>query len=114
MPYPNTTLIWLLLDQEKYPQVFQELSKSHDFYTIDNYAKQLPKLPELQRPLANVYLSLIPSFLSEKIGRKYYRVANRYLRKANKLGAEVESEALRAELMITYKNRPSLLEEFER
>ena len=82
-----------------------------DFYILDQYVDDLIKFDK--KVVIDMYLARIEKFINPNVGRKYYKVVARYLKKIKAWGAPEKASDLAEKLRMSYPHRPALLEELE-
>lgn len=79
---------------------------------VERYRELLE--PRFPREICVIYERIVWQILEEKVHRKGYQEACRYLRRMIKLGQDDQTHALIETLRSEYSNRPALLDELSR
>ena len=88
------------------------LMQSGNRYKIQSYRKYLePRFPEA---VGNIYERHLKTLLVEKVNRKRYQEACRYLRRIYKLGQVEFVQKIVQELRGQYPNRRALMDELNK
>lgn len=80
--------------------------------TVERYREHLE--PRFPREICDIYERIVWEIMEDKVHRKGYREACRYLRRMFKLGQDDQARALIGDLRSAYSNRPALLDELSR
>jgi uncharacterized Zn finger protein len=87
-------------------------AKKSSRYTVNQYRDYLE--PRFPAEVAAIYEQIVWDLMSEKVNRKGYREACRYIRRMFKLEHSVRAKALIEALQDKYRNRPALLDELKK
>jgi hypothetical protein len=82
-----------------------------DFYILDEYVKELMQFD--RGAVIDLYLNRIENFVYLHLGRKYYKVVARYLKKVKAWGEPEKASALAEKIRHAYPYRSALLEELK-
>ncbi|MBT6958177.1 MAG: hypothetical protein HN996_07140 [Opitutae bacterium] len=101
----------LLVKEEMWDELLT-LMQSGNRYTIEPYRKYLePRFPEA---VCEIYERHLKTLLEEKVNRKGYKEACRYLRRIHKLGQAEFATKIVLELRRQYSNRRALMDELNK
>lgn len=101
----------LLVKEERWDELLK-LMQSGNRYTIEPYRKYLePRFPEA---VSLIYERHLKTLLVEKVNRKGYQEACRYLRRIDKLGQVEFAQKIVQELRGQYPNRRALMDELDK
>ena len=108
----NVTLIREIYIEERWwDRLLRLLQESPDLRMIDENEQYLKR--DYPNELIDLYAAGILLFMAEKVGRKYYKAACRYIRKIKRLGHLKKAKEVETTLRDLYPQRKALLEELD-
>ncbi|MDY3112004.1 MAG: SWIM zinc finger family protein [Porphyromonas sp.] len=111
-PYYGVDFVASIFVREEWWSRLFELVKKE--YTLDRLAKyEKPLAKHFPSELIDLYVERIIEYVDDRVGRKYYRTACRYIRKMIKLGAKDKADEVISQLRQTHYRKKALMEELD-
>lgn len=111
-PYYGVDFVASIFVREEWWSRLFELVKTE--YSLDRLAKyEKPLAQHFPNELADLYAECIIQYVEDRVGRKYYRTACRYIRRMIKLGAREKADEVISQLRQTHYRKKALMEELD-
>lgn len=102
----------IYIKEEWWDKLFEQIKENPNLNSISEYEKYLSK--DYSNELSDLYVEAINQYLEDNVGRKYYKIACKFIRRIKKLGNNEKARELIEKLRKDYKKRPALLEELNK
>ncbi len=111
-PYYGVNFVASIFVREEWWSRLFELVKTE--CSLDRLAKyEKPLAKHFSNELADLYAERIIEYVEDRVGRKYYRTACRYIRRMIKLGARDKADEVISQLRQTHYRKKALMEELD-
>ena len=101
----------IFVREEWWSRLFELVKKECSLDRLAKYEKPLAK--HFPNELADLYAERIIEYVEDRVGRKYYRTACRYIRRMIKLGARDKADEVISQLRQTHYRKKALMEELD-
>ena len=101
----------IFVREEWWSRLFELVKKECSLDRLAKYEKPLAK--HFPSELIDLYAERIIEYVDDRVGRKYYRTACRYIRKMIKLGAKDKADEVISQLRQTHYRKKALMEELD-
>lgn len=101
----------IFVREEWWSRLFELVKKECSLDRLAKYEKPLAK--HFPNELADLYAERIIEYVEDRVGRKYYRTACRYIRRMIKLGARDKADEVIIQLRQTHYRKKALMEELD-
>ena len=98
--------------EKSWDKLFDIVKKNASLDKLDSYEKYLMK--DYAEEITNLYQKAILNYMVNNMGRNYYQIACRYLRKMIKIGAREKANFVIEQLKVLYPKRKALMEELQK